>query len=411
MTGSVVIVGAGQAGGTLARALVDLEYRGPITLLGNENHPPYDRPPLSKEFLTKRKKAEDCYLWSSQANKKVLLRLGINVQSINRLDRSIRLSTGEYLRFDTLVLTTGSSVRRLNVPGANLSRVFYLRTIEDSIDIRLAVENNPSSLPWLIVGAGWIGLEIASSLRNLGVEVVVVEPQSRICARSIPHDFSSYLQEAHERRGVEFLMAQSVTRFDDALHHISVELSNGEIHRFAGAIVGIGVEPNVELAKASGLSVDDGIIVNEFGQTNDPVIYAAGDASRHPNKFLGTTVRLQSWSNAQNQAVAVANNIAGNPKPFEDIPWLWSDQFDLNIQLLGQFQRSTSHITRGDLAQDKFTRIYLSDDRACGVITVNNGSDIRVIKTAIERNVRVSPPSLTNPTISLKSILKEQMRI
>jgi 3-phenylpropionate/trans-cinnamate dioxygenase ferredoxin reductase subunit len=408
MAKSVVIVGAGQAGGTLAQALVDLEYPGPITLVGNEVHPPYERPPLSKELLTDKISAEDCSIWSTEMSEKVDLRLSTHATSINRIGRSVSLSKGDSLKYHILVLATGGLVRRLNVPGENLSQIFYLRTIEDSIDIRRAVENSTSSHPWLIVGAGWVGLETACSLRGLGADVIVIEPQSRICARSLPNELSSYLQTIHERHGVRFLMGQTVRRFLDARQSIAVELSTSEELTIAGAVIGVGIVPNVELAEACGLAVNDGIVVDEFGQTTDPAIYAVGDVSRHPNRFLGSLVRQQSWSNARNQAIAVANNIAGNREPFEDVPWLWSDQYDLNLQLLGKFPPSSPHVTRGALAENVFTTIYLHDDRICGAIAVNNGGDIRTLRAMIERNIAVSSTRLADTNISLKSILKDQ---
>ena len=267
-----------------------------------------------------KKPAEACHFWSRELDTKIDVRLGITAEHIDRAHRRVTLSRGAALEYDILVLATGATVRRLQAPGDSLPRVFYLRTIEDSLNIRSAVESQSDSHPWLLVGAGWIGLETAASLRSLGVNVVVIEPQTQIAARALRGDISAYLQAVHEQHGVKFLLGQTIRAFKDDGQVMSAELSTGECLVISGAIVGIGVIPNIDLAKDAGLVVDNGIVVNEFGRTSDPAIYAVGDVASHPNAFVGALVRLKSWANAQNHAAAVANVIAGGSHPFRDIP-------------------------------------------------------------------------------------------
>lgn len=405
MAKSIVIIGAGQAGGTLAQTLGRLPYPAKITLVGSEAHPPYQRPPLSKSALVGEISGEDCYLWSGKQEPTVELRLGTTARRIDRLRRHIGLSKGDDLEYDVLVIATGAKPRKLTIPGRNLDRVFYLRTIEDCVAIRDALRASDGQHPWLIVGAGWIGLETAASLRGLGANVIVVESQSTICARSLPKVLARYLQEIHEQRGVTFLLGQNLVSLEDQHGQLRAELSNGQRLTVAAVIVGIGVVPNSELATDAGLETSDGIKVNEFGQTSDPAIYAIGDVARRPDALLGGLVRLESAAHAESQAVSIAHIIAGGKEPFREVPWFWSDQYDLNIQVLGYPRLGDRDVTRGKPEEQKFTTFYLRDQTVCGAIAVNNGPEIRILRSVINQMPRASKAQLADVTIPLRSIL------
>jgi 3-phenylpropionate/trans-cinnamate dioxygenase ferredoxin reductase subunit len=368
----VVIVGAGQAGGWAAKSLLDSGFKGEVVLIGDEFHPPYQRPPLSKEILLGEKPPESTYLWPDGLPIQFLT--GIRVQKIDRLSKSLWLSDQREVRYDKLILATGGRVRRLDIPGAH-----YLRTIEDAIGLRISLLAGGNVL---VVGGGWIGLEAAAAARLLGCDVTVVEAADRLCGRVMPAIVSDYLKDLHERHGVE-------VRVNGTLN----------LHTASTIVVGIGIVPNVELAQEAGLTVDNGIRVDRSGVTSDPDILAVGDVANVDG------IRLESWANAQNQAVAAAKTLAGVPTPYREIPWFWSNQYHVNLQFLGLPKSGQKVILRGDPTLDKFTLFFLDDSHIAAVVAANNMRDLKIARKLMESNTPVEPDVLADTSKRLEDLL------
>lgn len=368
----VVIVGAGQAGGWFVQTLRDTGFNGDVTLVGEESHPPYQRPPLSKEVLLGTKAPEATYLWPG--GQAVEFLMGTRALRIDRAARRLICSDGREINYDKLVLATGGRVRRLDLPGAH-----YLRTIADAVGLRRALQRGGSVR---VIGGGWIGLEAAVAATTLGCTVTVVEAAERLCGRAVPEIMSTYLLDLHQRHGVRVLL-------NAAAEAIVTDTT----------VVGIGIEPNVEIAQAAGLAVANGIVVDEFGVTSDPDIIAVGDVANLNG------MRLETWANAQNQAIAAAKSLAGTPTPYREIPWFWSTQYDVNMQFLGLPAKHHTIIRRGDPAHDKFTLFFLQDKQLAAVIAVNNMRDIRVARKLMENRTLMNASRLADESIPLQDML------
>ena len=368
----IIIVGAGQAGGWAAWALRDTGFAGEIVLVGEERHPPYQRPPLSKEVLMGVNPPESTYLWPGGLDAEFVG--GVRACRIDRALRRIELSDGRTLSYDKLIIATGGRVRRLDIPGAH-----YLRTIEDAVGLRLALATRGRVL---VVGGGWIGLEAAAAARTAGCAVTVVESADRLCGRVMPRVVSDYLRALHERHGVDV--------------HLNGDLN---MHSATTIVVGIGIVPNVELAQEAGLVVANGIVVDEFGVTSDPDILAVGDVAN----LRG--VRLETWANAQNQAIAAARTLAGVPTPYRETPWFWSNQYHVNMQFLGLPLPEHALVVRGDPKDDKFTLFFLQGDRLGAVVAANNMRDLRASRRLMESGASVDAARLADVSRPLQELL------
>jgi len=402
-----VVIGAGQAGGWGARTLRDSGFEGRIVLVGDEPHLPYERPPLSKSALLGESEVEDAFFWPREEYEtlNIELRLGVSATAIDRAAHRVTLSDGETLVYDRLLLATGARPRLLDAPGADLAGVHYLRAIADTLAIRkdMAAGGGPA----LVVGGGWIGLEVAAALRKQDRPVVVAEFTDRLCGRAVTPAFSDWLLALHRGHGVDVRLNTAVERFEgDGGRLVRAVLSDGETVDCALAVVGIGVVPNSELAEAAGLAVDNGVVVDDQGRTSDPDIFAAGDLTNHPNPLLGRRVRLESWENAQNQAIAAAKAMLDQGAPYAEIPWFWSDQYDVNLQLIGLPEGWDSEVTRGDPAEGAFVTFYLKDGRIDGAVAVNNGRDLRFARRLMQRGTQVSPEELADPAVKMQALLK-----
>ena len=399
-----VIVGAGQAGGTVAATLRRLGYPGTITIVGDERWPPYERPPLSKGLLQGQVEIDKTFLRpvAFYAEQDIALVSGTQVREIDRARRELRLDAGDPLRYEQLVIATGARARRLNVPGSDSPAVHVLRGIDDALALRAALA--PSSR-LLIVGGGFIGLEIAASARALGVAVTVIEQAPGLMGRVLPPAVASCLAAVHAGHGVEI-------RTGVALLGLAARPGGGVIAQTSDGdmpadvvAVGIGSIPNAELAKAAGLNVDDGVLVDEFGRSSDDSIWAAGDDTRHFNPLLGRHVRLESWKNAQNQAIAVAKAIAGQPAPYAELPWLWSDQYDLNLQLAGLPQGGEQLVWRGTPEEGRFTVLGLANGRPTFAITMNQAREMRFAQQLVARGAPVDPLRLADVSTPLQRMV------
>jgi 3-phenylpropionate/trans-cinnamate dioxygenase ferredoxin reductase subunit len=400
---TIVIVGAGQAGGWAAKTLRTEGFGGRIVLVGEESHPPHERPPLSKAVMAGEAEAASTHLFKADELAKLDLdfRSDVRAAAIDRAAKCVVLSTGETIAFDKLILCTGGTARRPRLPGADGPRVHYLRTIADSLAIRARLAEIRHLV---VIGGGWIGLEVAATARKRGVQVTVIEALPRLCERSVPPEISAHLLALHRRNGVEVLLGAGVEAIDDGPAGVSVVLTDGR--RVAGdaVVVGIGLAPNVELAQAAGLAVDNGIVVDEQGRTSDPDIFAAGDVANAPLACLGRRIRLESWANAQNQAIAAAKAALGADAGYDELPWFWSDQYDMNLQILGLPAKWPEPVVRGDAAGASFSLFYLEGERLAAVVSVNAPRDLRAVKKLIQSRKPVRAGDLADPAVALQKL-------
>ncbi len=301
-----------------------------------------------------------------------------------------------------LILTTGARPRQLTVAGADHPRVSYLRTIEDSQQLQRRLSPGASVV---VIGAGFIGLEVAATAVSRGCAVTVLELAGVPLARATPVQVGAFYTDLHRRKGVDLRLSTAVTRITDAEGRALVHTDNGAPLLADAVVVGIGVVPNIELAHAAGLETDNGIVVDEYGRTGNPQIYAAGDVSSHFNSLLGRRVRLESWQNAQNQAIAVARNILGAALPYAEVPWFWSDQYDLNLQIAG-IPHADDEVVRRAAAGDggPVLWFHLRAGRLAAVIGINSARDVRFGKEIIAMGGSPGAIELADPAVSLASL-------
>lgn len=400
----VLIVGGGQAGAWVATTLRSEGFTGRITLVGAEAHPPYERPPLSKGILVGNEPRRAFLRPAADYNSlQINLRIGTEVSRVDLRSCTALLQGVERIPFDKLVLTTGSIPRRLHVPGSDLANVVYLRTMDDALTLREHLAKRPRIV---VVGGGFIGLEIAAVARAMQCDVTVLEAQPGVMQRVAPPEIGAFFERAHRDRGVKI-------HFDTAVRHIEgnrrverVVCHDGRRFDADLIIVAIGVVPDVSIAEATGLATDNGILVDASGRTSHHKVFAAGDVTNHPNALLGRRVRLESWQNAQNQAVAVGKTVCGKAEPYADLPWFWSDQFDLNLQMAGLPLTWDHAVVRGDMAEENFAVFYVQADHVVGISTINRPRDMSIGRRLIEQGIVIDRAKLADEQIPLKSLLK-----
>ena len=402
---AIVVIGAGQAGGWAARTLRDEGFEGGIVVIGEEPYPPYERPPLSKEVLLGKEPADSSYLWPKGSFDElgIELRTGVAATAIDRAAGTVALSDGGSIAYRKLLIATGGRVRRLPVEGAELDGVHYLRGIDDSEAIR---EDLGEGAKLVVIGGGWIGLEVAAAARMLGAEVTVVEALDRLCGRALTPELAAWLLDVHRGRGVDVRLGTTVEALTGEGRVDGARLSGGETLAATAVVIGIGIVPNVELAEAAGLEIDNGVRVDALCRTSDPDIFAAGDVTNHPNDLLGRNIRLESWENAQNQGIAAAKAMLGGETPYCEIPWFWSDQYDVNIQLVGLPTDFEETVTRGERADGSFVEFYMKGGRIDGAAAINNPRDIRFAKRLMQARKTVDPAALADPSVKLQALLR-----
>ncbi|MGA0315427.1 MAG: NAD(P)/FAD-dependent oxidoreductase, partial [Alphaproteobacteria bacterium] len=330
--------------------------------------------------------------------------LKTRVTAIDRANKSVELDNGTTLNWNKLAITTGTRVRPLDAAGVELEGVHYLRTLDDTLKVR---ENLSPGGTALIVGGGWIGLECAATLTKLGYETIVVEYADRLCSRAVTPEISDWMLHYHQGNGVKVLLNTGVNSLSGRDDHVeSATLSDGTVINCSKVIIGIGVIPNTELAEQAGLTIDNGILVDELCQTNDPNIFAAGDVSNHPNNILGRRLRLESWENAMNQGIATGKSMLGKGIAYSEIPWFWSDQFEANIQMIGLPEEWDETATRGDKGKHEFVEFYLKNKLIVGAISVNSTRDLRMAKRLMQAQKEVAKIDLENPEIKIQALLK-----
>ncbi|MEY9104545.1 3-phenylpropionate/trans-cinnamate dioxygenase ferredoxin reductase subunit [Bradyrhizobium yuanmingense] len=405
---SMVIVGAGEAGTTAAIALREGGWGGRVILVGNETMPPYERPPLSKAILMEETAPRPKLLATPErmAELRIDYLEGRNVDSINRAAHTVTLSEGGQLPYERLLLTTGARARKLSVPITAGSRIATLRTYADALAIRRVIGRGCKVV---VIGGGFIGLEVAASAVLRGASVAVVEAGPRLLMRAVPPRMAELIKAKHERSGVNIEMASAVERIDVNGKCAQVILASGRTHLADLVIVGVGADPNVELARAAGLTVDNGVVVDETLTTSDPHIFAAGDCCSFPHRLYGKRIRLEAWRNAQRQGTAAAANILGANRPYEDVPWFWSDQYDETLQIAGLFCEEDVSVARNLGANGQLVFYLAADGRlvaACGFGRLSViAKEIRFAEMMIGRRIAPKAEALANPSVSIKSLL------
>jgi 3-phenylpropionate/trans-cinnamate dioxygenase ferredoxin reductase subunit len=405
MTQTCVIVGASHAAAQLAPILRQEGWEGRIVVIGDEPYIPYHRPPLSKTFLSGEKTLDDIYIRPQMVYDKAGIEFLLNtrVEAIDRENRILSLNNGETLTYDKLALTVGSRVRKVDLPGIELEGIYYLRDANDVEQIKSKVKEGKHAV---IVGGGYIGLETAAALRKQGMEVTVLEMMERVLQRVTAPEISEFYDRVHKEEGVKICCGVGVSSFAGNASVEKVICSNGDEYAADLVVVGVGIVPNVELADAAGLEVNNGIVVDEFARTSDHDIVAAGDCTNHHNVLYDVDIRLESVQNATDQARIAAQTLCGKEKAYDALPWFWSDQYDLKLQIAGLSQGYDEVIVRGDRDNSRsFAAFYLRDGVVIAVDAINKAPEFMVGKRLITGKVVVDKIQLADENVPIKELL------
>jgi len=400
---TIVIVGGGHAAGQAAASLRQEKYEGEILVIGEEPHIPYQRPPLSKQYLSGEYGLDRVHLRPARfyESKDIRVRSGVRVESIDPDRRRVACSDGAEIGYDKLLLATGARPRRLAAPGGDLPGIHYLRTIADVDAIR---EDFQPGRRIVIVGGGYIGLEVAAIATKAGLLVTVLEMEDRILKRVTTPTMSAFYEDIHTGQGVEIRTEMRAESFAGSDRLSGVVCAGGEVLPADLAVVGIGIQPNVELAEAAGLECNNGIVVDEFTRTDDANIFAAGDCTNHPNPVFGRRLRLESVPNAMEQSRVCAANLAGNPKTYANVPWFWSDQYDLKLQMVGFSTEAERQVERGDPTTRRFAVFYFDGDILTAADAVNSAREFMVARQLVGK--RVDSGKLADPGVDLRAVLQ-----
>jgi len=389
----VVIVGGGQAAGAALRKLRDLQFGGEVVLLSEESHPPYERPPLSKDYLAGA--AQDVRLVApgERANERVHLRSV--VVSADPVARTVTCGDGSTIAYDVLLLATGGRPRRLSVPGAELGNVHHLRTAADAASLRRSLQECAHSrAPLLVVGGSWIGLEVAAAARAAGVDVVLLEAGERLCMRTLPPAQARWLERLHRLHGVDVRLHTSLANLGGEGVVGRARLSDGEEMRVGAVVAGIGILPNDALARQCGATVRSGVVVDCHGRTSVPGVYAVGDVTEQECKWHAGPVRIETWHNANAQGEAAAAHIAGAAAPAAaEPPWFWSDQYGRNLQVVGAPLQGDAVLASGG-DEDRTLAIHLRGDVVVGGVAVDRPRDMHRLRKLLAGAAPVTPAAL-----------------
>jgi 3-phenylpropionate/trans-cinnamate dioxygenase ferredoxin reductase subunit len=403
---SAVIIGGSHAAVQLVISLRQNGWEGQITVVSEEPHMPYHRPPLSKAYLAGDSSEEQLALRAPAAYEKldVNFMLGVSVKRIDTQAYKLELDNNQTLPFSKLALCTGARARPLPIPGADLQGVHYLRTMDDVGGIQ---QSAASAKTAVIIGGGYIGLETAASLRKLGIAVTILETESRLLKRVASETTSQFYLRLHQQHGTDIRCNTMATAIEGDAAVTGVVCGDGNKISADMVIIGIGVIPNTELACDAGLDVDNGVLVNEFAQTSHRDIVAAGDCTNHPNPMLKTRLRLESVPNATEQAKAAAASICGIEKQYAELPWFWSDQYDVKLQIAGMNQGYTDAVIRGDSGSSSFSVFYLKDNLILAADCINRPKDFMLAKKLIMQGKPTEAAALADETTELKTLMAE----
>ncbi len=391
-TAAIVIVGGGHAGGKAAIALRAEGHTGPITIIGEENHPPYERPPLSKEYLQGESEADAMLLEPAEwyAEHDITLLEGVTATAIDRDAKLVHLATGDPVSYDLLLLATGATPRRLDIPGAELA--LTLRRVEDSDALREAYARSTSVV---IIGGGWIGLETAAAARKAGLDTTVLEFAALPLQNVLGDELGTYFAELHRRNGVDLRTSTEAESISGTGPYVVT--AGGQDIEADLVVMGVGAAPNTGLAEAAGLEVDNGITVDESFRTSDPAIYAIGDVANAHNTGLGSRLRVEHWDNAIRQGEAVAKAMLGQSVTYDWQPYFYTDQFDLGMEYVGRGSSAHDVVIRGDKASGEFIAFWLDGDRVTAGMNVNIWDvtdDIRALIGSSVDRARLADPGV-----------------
>ena len=398
---AMVILGAGQGAGQAAASFRQDGYEGDIIILGDEPFPPYQRPPLSKQYLSGEMPLERVYVRPEKfyADRHIDLRTNTRVEKIDTNARTVTTAKGDTIAYEKLLIATGSRPRKLSIAGSDLPGIHYLRTISDVDGISAAMK---TARKVVIVGGGYIGLEVASVAVTNGLDVTVLEMEQRILQRVTTPEMSAYYHQLHTGRGLKILTNTTVSGFTGQDHVEQVLCGDTRIDADL-VIVGIGIIPNIELAKDAGINCENGIFVDDHCQTSVPDVYAIGDCTYHPNPILGRRLRLESVPNALEQARVAVANMCGKDKVYAAVPWFWSDQYELKLQMVGFSSDGDTQVLRGDMSKNEFAVFYLKDGAVVAVDAVNSPREFMICKQLYGKPVDAK--KLADPDTDLKSLL------
>lgn len=403
----IVILGAGQAASQAVVSLRMEGYEGPITLIGDEAEPPYQRPPLSKKFLAGEIGFDRVELKPLEFYEKAncTLMLGTRATAVDAKAHTVTTSDGHKIGYTKLLIATGSRVREINVPGFDLEGVHYLRSVGDVNEIQ---SHFKTGAKMVVVGGGYIGLEVAAVARKNGLDVTVLETADRVMARVVDPIVSTFYERIHREEGVHIQTGVTVVGFEGKDGKVSgVDIGTGTPVPCDFVVVGIGIIPNTELGESAGLKIEDGIVVDECTRTSDPDIFSAGDCTNHPSGVYGKRLRLESVQNAIEQGKSAAAAMMGKEKPYNQVPWFWSDQYDLKLQIAGLSAGYTQAVTRGNPESDRsFAVFYLKDGVLVAVDAVNSPPEFMMSKTLIAKHAKLDPARLADESINMKEVAK-----
>ena len=401
---TIVIAGAGQAGGWAAQTLRKEGFAGRIVLIGDETHPPHERPPLSKSVLSGEALPHSTWLQKAEAFETLGLdwRPGVRVARIDRATRRLGLANGEELSYDKLILCTGGRARRLAVPGAESVAVHTLRTIDDSQALAPMLAPGRTVV---VVGGGWIGLEVAATARKRGADVVVVEAQGRLCERTVPSAISEHLLALHRSHGARIILGATIAGIATGGDgRPVVRLVDGQALTCDAIVAGVGMVPNDEIAREAGLACEGGVIVDSRCRSSDPDILAAGDVAVTANPWAGRRLRLESWHNAQEQGIAAARSALGLEVDYQPLPWFWSDQYAMNLQIFGVPLPSHQVVARGTPGSESYILFHVDGNVVKAALGPNSARDLRFARRLIEQRKPIDLRRLADPAVPMAKL-------
>jgi 3-phenylpropionate/trans-cinnamate dioxygenase ferredoxin reductase subunit len=403
MPETMVIVGASLAGGSAAVTLRQEGFGGGVLLIGAEPQPPYERPPLSKEYLRSESSFEDSLVQAPDFYDEhgIETRFGVRATRVDSADKAVELDGGERLVYDKLLVATGGSNRRVSIPGIGLEGIYGLRTVADSERIRAEIAPGRKAV---VVGMGFIGSEVAASLRQSGVEVTVVDRNTVPLRRVLGEEIGRVIEGIHRDHGTQLILKDTVAAFEGVSRVERVTTARGRRIECDFAVVGLGVEPATELLAGTGVEIDSGIVVDEYCRTNVEGIYAAGDVANHYHPVFGRHIRIEHWQNALKQGPAAARNMLGEGGPYEEIPWFWSDQYEHSLQYAGFHTEWDELVVRGSLEERSFVAFYRKDGRVLAAVAIGRGRDLRRSMPLIKAQEQVEAAMLRDPEIDLRTL-------
>ena len=401
-----VIVGANIAGGSAAETLRKEGFEGRVILIGQEPDRPYDRPPLSKEYLRGEKGQEKLFFKpvSFYQEQEIDLHLGTRATGLDPTEHTLTLATGETLKYDKLLLATGSRVRRLDLPGIQLEGVYYLRTLGDSQRLADAINQSQKAV---IVGAGFIGSEVAASCRMKGIDVTVLEVEPVPLRLALGDELGRVYADIHRGHGVELRLGEGIKEIQGSGRVERVITSTGSAIDCDLVAIGVGIVPETGLVEGTEIAVDNGVVVDEFCRTNLPGIYAAGDVANWWHPALKRRLRVEHWDNALNQGAAAAHNMLGQEEPYSPVLYFWSDQYDLNLQYVGYATKWDRIVYRGDPKEQNFSAFFMEDGAMVAALAVNRFRDVNPARALIRDKRRVDEKQLADESVNLKTLVAE----